>query len=1344
MSSSSAERNPVDRLAEEFAERFRRGERPSLTEYTDRYPELAEQIRELFPALVVMERLKPADATGAAGAAGTATPDGTPLQVLGDYRIVREVGRGGMGVVYEAEQVSLGRHVALKVLPAQALANATYLERFRREAKAAARLHHTNIVPVYGVGEHDGVHFYAMQFIAGEGLDRVLHDVRQLRPGKGPAAAALPTPGTVCAASVAAGLLTGQFAAADARPEPADPTSYLSSREPSHGALSGDTSGPDYYRSVARLGVQVADALAYAHKQGVLHRDIKPSNLLLDAQGTVWVTDFGLAKAEGADELTQAGDIVGTLRYMAPERFDGHSLPQGDVYSLGLTLYELLTLRPAFDDANRGRLIERVLHEPPARPRKFDRRIPRDLETVVLKCLAKDPAERYATAEALAEDLRRFLGDRPIKARRTPWYEHTGRWCRRNPTVASLVGVVVVLAVALLVGTLVANSRLRGALGDANVRLWESLRDRARAVRTSGRAGQRLEALQSIREALALPLPPGHSRAELRTEAIAALALPDLAIEKEWDGFPHGTVAVAFDARVQRYARLTGDATVTVRRVADDTVLLPPWKEEAFSPLTGYCENYLKLSPDGRHVTLYHPGLRRLRVRRLEADRAVLAHDADHLDPWGWHAFSPDGTLLVYSRDDGRVAVLELAGGTVRHLPEPLAEPTWPRVSPDGKCVAVATHTAGQYAVELRDLATGGLTARLVHPEAAVCPAWHPDGQVLATFCGDRRIRLWDVPGGKVLRVLEGHRAQGGTLVFDGASGLLLSSDWGGMLRLWEPTSGRQLLTFQAFDSLFLCNHVRGVLPARTRDGKLRVLRLHPGRVYRTLSRAPTAAGGGFAADGSYEPVFSADGRLLFAATRGSSAAGVSVLDAATGRELNRIALAKHRPLLWGPGSELLTSGPQGVLRWPVTGDDARPGHLRLGPPQSLVQAATDCRCAASPDGRTFAVANHSRGVLVGHAAEGGRLLAVGPQQDVRYVAVSPDGRRLAAGSHGNSDGFGARVWDARTGQPVKALRVPGFCRVAFSPDGGWLLTTGGGSRLWRTDTWEEGPVLGGDACFAPDSRLLAVADEGGMIRLLEPASAAEVVRLAAPARMNVMPLGFSPDGTRLVAGEGETETLILWDLRALREDLQALGLDWEALAYPPAAEPGPLPRLDVDVDLGDAAPEADADRLVAQARNQLRSGRAELALAGLRRAVQTDPAHREAHNALAWLLLTGPAALRNPAEALALARKAAELAPDDAHCLNTLGIALYRSDRFAEAVPVLEKSLAAGPGQLDAHDLFFLAMCHARLGDAAKARACFDRAVRWWEGQKELTGQTVEELTAFRAEAEGLLPRLP
>jgi Tfp pilus assembly protein PilF len=273
---------------------------------------------------------------------------------------------------------------------------------------------------------------------------------------------------------------------------------------------------------------------------------------------------------------------------------------------------------------------------------------------------------------------------------------------------------------------------------------------------------------------------------------------------------------------------------------------------------------------------------------------------------------------------------------------------------------------------------------------------------------------------------------------------------------------------------------------------------------------------------------------------------------------------------------------------------------------------------------------------------------------------------------------------------------------------------------------------------------LLAVDGEGGTIRLVEAKSAAEsaveVARLAAPVRANVTPLCFSPDGTQLVAGETESESLIVWDLRALRQDLQPLDLDWEALPYPPAAAAGPLPRISVDVDLGNFVPRAEADRLMAQARGQLRSGKPAPALAALRRAAQTDPTHVEARNALAWLLLTGPAALRNPQEALPHARKALELAPEDAHCLNTLGVALYRADKAAEAVPVLEKSLAAGQGRSDGFDLFFLAMCHAKLGDAARAKECFDRAVKWRETRKDLPPQCAEELKAFRAEAEAEL----
>jgi serine/threonine protein kinase/WD40 repeat protein len=465
MSASSADRDPLDQLAEEFVARLRAGQRPALTEYAEKHPELADQIRELFPALVEMEYLKPA--TGEhTGAFTPAAEPCDPIRV-GEFRILRRVGHGGMGVVYEAVQESLGRHVALKLLPAETVADPKRRERFRREASAAARLHHTNIVPVFGVGEADGRHFYAMQFISGHPLDAVIDEVKRLKEHAreqptAPREPAVPREVSKVAAALLSGTFTrsappvapGEGAAGDttrthrggSAPASAPPAAPADSAP----ALSGSISegGRSYWTTVARIGAQVADALAYAHAQGVLHRDVKPANLLLDLRGTVWVTDFGLAKATDADDLTQVGDVVGTLRYMAPERFDGHGDARADVYALGLTLYELLTLQPAFRAENRAKLVEQVIAASPPKPRSVNPAIPKDLETVVLKAIARDPAMRYQSATELSEDLHRFLEDRPIRARRASSAEQAFRWCRRNPAVASLLTAVLVVFAA--------------------------------------------------------------------------------------------------------------------------------------------------------------------------------------------------------------------------------------------------------------------------------------------------------------------------------------------------------------------------------------------------------------------------------------------------------------------------------------------------------------------------------------------------------------------------------------------------------------------------------------------------------------------------------------------------------------------------------------------------------------------------------------------------------------------------------------------------------------------------------------------------------------------------------
>lgn len=453
MMDAQADRDPLEELAAEFVERHRRGESPSVSEYVVRCPELAEEIRDLFPTILSLEQLKMREGSSAAG---RTCRDIGHLERLGDFRIIREIGRGGMGIVYEAEQESLGRRVAIKVLPYQGLLEAKHLARFRREARIAARLHHTNIVQVFGVGQQDGLHYYVMQYVPGVGLDRI---IRRL-------------------AAICAGV-AGELAGNPAKVDDFDrerieaicrrwlgTTGHTSSCARTVGTLHDLPDCPDYFRTIAQLGIRVAHALHYAHSQGTMHRDIKPANLLVDPRGTVWVTDFGLAQAVHAEDITLPGEITGTLRFMPPERFGGQIDARGDIYSLGLTLYELLTLQPAFQNSDHTRLIHQITQSQPPRPGRINPRIPRDLETIILKATAHQPDHRYSTAAALAEDLQRFIEDRPIQARPARLAERLWRWSRRNPAMASLAAtsLVLLLAVAVVanIGYFTATRALRG------------------------------------------------------------------------------------------------------------------------------------------------------------------------------------------------------------------------------------------------------------------------------------------------------------------------------------------------------------------------------------------------------------------------------------------------------------------------------------------------------------------------------------------------------------------------------------------------------------------------------------------------------------------------------------------------------------------------------------------------------------------------------------------------------------------------------------------------------------------------------------------------------------------
>ncbi len=360
---------------------------------------------------------------------------------LGDFRIVCELGRGGMGVVYEAEQLSLGRRVAIKVLPFAALLDPRQLQRFKNESQAAAMLKHPNIVGVHAVGFDRGMHFYAMELVRGQSLAEVIAELdRRQTDGT------QEVKGSKSAGPQGRSAHSQRVETRRNRDHDTSPVDAISS-----GAGFGSK---NYYRNVAQLGITLSEALQYAHEHGVIHRDIKPSNLLLNDRGEVCIADFGLARFQENHELTMTGELLGTLRYMSPEQASGHRVldHRTDIYSLGLVLYELMTLRPAFGEKNRKLLLQRIVENSPQPPQRLQPNVPRDFETVILKAVSKDPDARYASACEMADDLRRFTTHRPVLARRASRFEHVRRWVFHNPWLATTTAATIVLLIALGIG----------------------------------------------------------------------------------------------------------------------------------------------------------------------------------------------------------------------------------------------------------------------------------------------------------------------------------------------------------------------------------------------------------------------------------------------------------------------------------------------------------------------------------------------------------------------------------------------------------------------------------------------------------------------------------------------------------------------------------------------------------------------------------------------------------------------------------------------------------------------------------------------------------------------------
>lgn len=1170
-SNADNERSELERLAEEYVELYRQGRSPNIDDFVNDHPALANDIREYFPVVLMLDqgRSAPTESELAFGIRHNTGAIRAGSR-LGDYLLLQTIGLGGMGVVYEAEHETLHNRVAIKLLP-ESLNRPKLRERFLREASAAAKMNHPNIVRVFGYGCEKETHYYVMSLIEGIGLNQLLstqtfedHSQRV----NGQRQRDLATHG-------------GNYAGTD-----------LGSTVPMGGSTIEDSSElsekpGSLWHWVAGLGLQAADALAYAHELGVIHRDVKPSNIMLDMRGKLYVTDFGLAKLTDDSSLTETGDMLGTLRYMPPEALQGKAGERGDIYGLGLTLYEMLAGEPAFANSDRGKLFYDISQGDIVPLLKRVPKVPHDLAQIVGKATEADPALRYASAAAMRDDLRRFLSGEPIEARPASLGYRAQRWVARNTAVSVLGGCLFVILVATAGLASLSARRFRDLAYEkqqetnaatsnarqAKVNLLRVQLSDTRGWATSSRVGQRTEGIKSLQAAISLARDLklfDEYRDQILETAVTLSALHDAPVVAAWQDAKIGgsNATVSFNGDLSEY--VLGDKRkgqdCLIYRVSGSTKELI---EQI--PLGHPCLERIRFSSDGTLICSWVDlGSERIAlwVYDREMKKSYLLDEHSSKDRRLGLQIRDDLKQILYVNSSSKLAIFDTKSGneTTIDLPD---STHWQQIELSHDESQVAAYAVGKPEVVVVDL-TNKTLEDVPHKGSGVRSiAWRQDGRHLAI--GTTKILIWDFSRRKVCATLEQNNTYVNRLEYAKNGRLLFSSGWLSRTEVHDAMAERRIFRCESIVSdISDCGNYAAFFAGpnvriRRVDASDSIFEFDYGRLHRERHAKLDCKTG-----------------LLWLAPHSK----ISAYDLPSNRPLSTKWLSRVNNFVAvdPAGRDVFLSADSRLYRMPITPLEGRPEKgsarveaIRVGPPELLMkphahQRRTMNNIRLDSSGNRLGMDSASSSHATVFSREQGWEPILDRTSKLFPTKVAPHSRLplIVTSSHSI---VGCEVYDWETKSVV--LTLP-FKRAFadFSPDGRRLYVQAGGClRVYEVGSWsllatsdprfshgDNPPIVSNDnqwlALQTQDPRGIAILDaetlnEALFIRgrHLDPDSFVG---------------SFDATGRFLVANRGQ-QVIAAWDLYKLREFFESLDLEWP---LPGLGNPTPLRDPDVEVEV--------------------------------------------------------------------------------------------------------------------------------------------------------------------------------